>query len=138
MGLGNYITLMKAMMRATSSAAKAEACLTSPRIKDLGKMGEMYQLFSEALLRRENDANPKGHMERRKFLLIAAFFFSPEALAGRKMRQGVRDTMASVTGITPQLVCRQFRQALFYYETYMDFKRSVDVLLEDILSLLPV
>lgn len=135
MGLGNYISLMKARMRATSTAAMAEACLTSPRIKELGRMGELYQDFSETLLNREKGANPKGHMERRKFLLIAAFFFSPEALAGKKMRQGVRDTMASVTGITPQLVCRQFRQALFYYDTYSDFKRSVDVLLEDVLTM---
>lgn len=136
MGLGNYISLMKTRMRETAFAARAESCLTSPRIKDLDRMGEMYGLFTESLLRSEKGANPRGHMERRKFLLIAAFFFCPDALAGRKMRQGTRDALAQVTGITPQLVCRQFRQALFYYDTYSDFKVSVDSLLGEVLALL--
>lgn len=130
MGLGKYISLMKAMMRATSSAAMAEACLTSPKIKDLGEMAALYELFTGII----GEDTPVGHMERRKFLLIAAFFFSPGALAGGKMRQGVRDAMAEVTSISPQLVCRQFRQALFYYDTYGEFRRSVDELLEQVLA----
>lgn len=134
MGLGNYISLMKATMRATSSAAMAEACLTSPKLKDLGQMGNLYQLFSDVLQKGSEETDPKGHMERRKFLLIAAFFFSPGALAGGKMKQGVRDAMAEVTSISPQLVCRQFRQALFYYDTYGEFRRSVDTILEQVLA----
>ena len=73
--------------------------LTSPVLKDKSLIHEIYKIFVELLNKRGCPPNIDSVTQRKKFIFIILYLFSPSSLAGGKMTSGLRPEIAKVLGV---------------------------------------
>lgn len=102
--------------------------LSKPILHDINLVGNIYDLFMSSF-------DGKSTMWRRKmFIFVVLYLYSPSALAGTKMRRGLRYKIASVLGCTCSNVSHDYKNVRFFYTTYKAFRMHVNNSLSLILS----
>jgi len=114
-----------------SQLSTEEGELTRPMLDDLSLIDDIYECYQAYLA--DNNI-PITSAERRKFILVVLFLYSAGALAGGKMKLGIRDRVAEVTGCTRSLISHNCENLMFHYEHYKDFKDGVDDILRRVKS----
>lgn len=113
---------------------KREKELTRPILLDYNLIPEIYTWFKECVV--SNNISEKNTItQRKKFLLVILWLYSPGSLAGDKMKPGLRDVVAKTLDIKQEsVISRNCNSLVFTYRTYKYFRRDVDVIIEYILS----
>ena len=113
-----------------------EKRLSVPIVMNMGMIRNLYDVFMLSLKRQCLSANPTDTNSRKKFLYAILYIFSPATLVGDVMRHRLRECVSSILECTPTGVSRDYRTAMFFYETYKDFKTSVNLIIKDMLDVL--
>ena len=89
-------------------------------------IGMLYRWFQEIISQKEIFRS--GNVtQRKKFIFIILFLYSPSTLAGGKMKNGLRDKLAEVLGVNAQTTISNNRNNLvFSYQLYKYFRQDVD------------
>lgn len=124
------IKLMNSLIREKALIEKELERVFCPVSDDLDVVGNLYDVFVRALEEVNPAADPTSKKSRKKFLFVAMFMFSPSALAGSKLRFGLRDKLAEIIGtVKPTSLSHSIEGITFLYMNYKSFKKDVDHIL---------
>ena len=100
----NKIIRLKKIRIEKSELSEEENALTAPILKDKSLIHEIYKIFVELLNERGCPPNIDSVTQRKKFIFIILYLFSPSSLAGGKMTAGLREEMSRVRGLVLRLL----------------------------------
>lgn len=101
---------------------------TSPRLKDLSLIPKIYEIF-EQMKGKEIKVN-----DRKEFIFVIIYLYSPNKFFGGKMPQGMRKTISKTMQIDSTCISRTCTELMVLYTTYSDFRDGVDELLNAVLG----
>lgn len=120
------IAEIKSIREQKSKLSEREKELTEPTLTDLNMIETLYGWFQEIISQKEMFR--LGNVtQRKKFIFIILFLYSPNTLAGGKMKNGLRNKLAEVLGVSAQTAISDNRNSLvFSYQLYKYFRQDVD------------
>ena len=99
---------------------------TSPKLKDLNLIPKIYKLFEQ---KRGSAIKPN---ERKEFIFVVIYLYSPNKFFGGKMPQGLRRAITKATKVTcASVISATCTELMVLYTTYQDFRAGVDELMQD-------
>lgn len=101
---------------------------TSPKLKDLNLIPKIYKVFEE-LKGNEIKVN-----DRKEFIFVVIYLYSPNKFFGGKMPQGMRKAISKAAKIDSTCISRTCTELMVLYTTYSDFRQGVDELLRVVLE----
>lgn len=129
------IVELKAIREQKSRLTERENELSSPELKDLSLIPKIYEWFKEILAERDCPPNPESVTQRKKFLFIVLFLFTPSTLAGGRLPNGVRAALADVLPkVSPCVISNNIADILFIYQNYKDFRSDIGHLYSEIIN----
>lgn len=118
----NKIIRLKKIRIEKSELSEEENALTAPILKDKSLIHEIYKIFVELLNERGCPPNIDSVTQRKKFIFIILYLFSPSSLAGGKMTAGLRPELARVLGVQSECtISDNCADVVFLYQNYGDF-----------------
>ena len=127
----NKIIRLKKIRIEKSELSEEENILTSPVLKDKSLIHEIYKIFVELLNKRGCPPNIDSVTQRKKFIFIILYLFSPSSLAGGKMTAGLREEMSRV-------ISDNCADVVFLYQNYGDFSGDIEYLYTEIVHRLKI
>lgn len=129
------IAELKAIREQKSRLTERERELSAPVLTDLSLIPEVYRWFREIQTERDCPPNPESVTQRKKFLFIVLFLFSPSVLAGGRLPNGIRTELAKVfPGLHPCVISNNISDVVFLYQNYKDFRQDIDSLYTEIVK----
>lgn len=101
---------------------------TSPRLKDLALIPKIYQVFEQM------KGNEIKINDRKEFIFVVIYLYSPNKFFGGKMPQGMRKAISKAAKIDSTCISRTCTELMVLYTTYSDFRQGVDELLRVVLE----
>jgi hypothetical protein len=96
---------------------------------------EIYKIFVELLNERGCPPNIDSVTQRKKFIFIILYLFSPSSLAGGKMASGLRPEIAKVLGVQSECtISDNCADVVFLYQNYGDFSGDIEYLYTEIVN----
>lgn len=121
------IAEIKFIRKEKSRLSAREKELTKPRLTNLDMLEQLYAWFKEILAGRDCAPRIESVTQRKKFLFIVLYLYSPSSLAGGKMAKGVRRRISKVLGIgAPSAVSDNVSSVVFFYDHYPEFHQDVE------------
>ena len=113
--------------------SERESEIAKPVLTDLGMIDTLYEGLKEMAL--EGKEPPKGNVsQRKKFIFIILYLYSPTTLAGGKMRAGLREKLAEVFPIKEKsVVSNNTNNLVFSYQLYKYFRQDVERIYKEII-----
>lgn len=131
----NKIIRLKMIRIEKSELTEEENALISPLLKDKNLIYEIYKIFIELLNGRGCPPNIDSVTQRKKFIFIILYLFSPSSLAGGKMTAGLRPEIARVLGIQSECtISDNCADVVFLYQNYGDFSGDIEYLYTEIVN----
>lgn len=128
------IAELRAIREQKSVLSEREKELVEPMLNDNSLIATIYEWFEEILASMSFPPNPNNPIERKKFLFIILYLYSPSTLAGGKMKVGLRDELAKVTNCTTTLISHNCEDVTFYYNQYKSYRANIDLIYNEILT----
>lgn len=131
----NKIIRLKKIRIEKSELTEEENVLTSPILRDKSLIEEVYKTFVEIMNKRGCPPNIDRVTQRKKFIFIILYLFSPSSLAGGKMTAGLREEMSRVLGVqSKSTISDNCADVVFLYQNYGDFSGDIEYLYTEILN----
>lgn len=109
--------------------------LGEPIIEDLALLPEIYEAYKRVFSRRGCPDDVTSVRNRKKFLLVVLYLYSPKALAGERMRMGLRKKVSELFGLTTSTpISDNCAGLIVQYHAYADFRRDVDLIFQEVLD----
>ena len=122
-----------------SELSEEENALATPILTDRSIIGEIYKVFVEALNEMNCPPDVDSVTQRKKFIFIILYLFSPSTLAGGKTACGLREEMSKILGVhSKSTISDNCADVVFLYQNYADFSRDIEYLYTEIVSRLKV
>ena len=122
-----------------SELSEEENILTAPLLSNKSLIGDIYEIFVEVLNERGYPPNTDSVTQRKKFIFIILYLFSPSSLAGGKMTAGLREEMSRVLGIqSKSTISDNCADVVFLYQNYGDFSGDIEYLYTEIVNRLRI
>lgn len=116
----NRMSRLATIRELKADLSREETELSVPLLHDLCMVGNVYDLFT-AIIGKQIKRRDVS-MERKMFIFVILYFFSPASLVGFRMRRGLRGQIADVLGCTCSNVSHDYKDVGFYYNTYKKFR----------------
>lgn len=125
------IESLKAIRIAKSELSRRETEMSKPLLTDLGQIKTVYDIFS-SLIKGKRDNRV---VQRKKFIFIAMYLFSPISLVGNKTQKGVREEIGKVLEMrSKSTISNNLSDMVFQYKTYAAFRSDIDILFGEIVE----
>ncbi len=112
--------------------------LGEPILTDLTLLPQIYDAYSRVFERRGLPDDARLVRNRKKFLMVVLYMYSPKALAGDRMRVGLRKAVSELFGLsTSTPISDNCVGLMLQYNIYPDFRRDVDIIFKEVLASLP-
>ena len=135
----NKIIRLRKIRIEKSELSEEENALTLPMLSDKTLNREVYKTFVEILNERGCPPNIDSVTQRKKFIFIILYLFSPSSLAGGKMAAGLREEMSKVLDIqSKSTISDNCADVVFLYQNYGDFSRDIEYLYTEIVNRLKI
>lgn len=116
------IAEIKSIREQKSRLSERERELTKPTLTDLDMIGTLYEWFKEILESRDCPGRVESVTQRKKFIFIVLFLYSPGALAEGKMLAGLREKLAKLFDVSPVVISNNCRDVVFLYNWDPDWR----------------
>ena len=130
----SLISELKAIREQKVMLMEKERALSEPLLTRFDLIGEIYEWFRELLSELTFSPHVESPTQRKKFIFIILFLYSPTTLAGSKMKVGLRDRLAEVTGCTGSLISHNCEDVAFFYQQYKLHRQDIDFLYIEIVN----
>lgn len=135
----NKIIRLRKIRIEKSELSEEENALILPMLSDKTLIREVYKTFVEILNERGCPPNIDSVTQRKKFIFIILYLFSPSSLAGGKMAAGLREEMSKVLDIqSKSTISDNCADVVFLYQNYGDFSRDIEYLYTEIVNRLKI
>ena len=102
--------------------------VVSAKLRDLTLIPKIYELF-EQMKGKEIKVN-----DRKEFIFVVIYLYSPNKFFGGKMPQGLRRAITKATKVTcASVISATCTELTVLYTTYSDFRQGVDNLMNKVL-----
>lgn len=130
---------LKAIREQKSRLSEREQELSSALLQDTSLIPEIYSWFKDIISETDSPSNPDGVMQRKKFLFIVLFLYTPSSLAGGRLPNGIRAEIAKVfPDVSPCVISNNIADVSFIYQQYKDFRKDIEYIFSNILAKLKV
>lgn len=127
------IVELKSIREQKSRLSERENELAEPMLTDLSMIPRIYEWFKDILSARDCPPRLESVTQRKKFLFIILFLYSPSTLAGGRLQNGVRAALRKVfPDIAPCVISNNIADITFIYQNYKDFRSDVEEIYEEI------
>lgn len=131
----NKIIRLKKIRIEKSELSEEENAISAPMLSDKSLIYEIYKIFAEILNERDCPPCLENVTQRKKFIFIILYLFSPSSLAGGKMTAGLREEMSKVLGIqSKSTISDNCADVVFLYQNYGDFSGDIEYLYTEIIN----
>lgn len=120
--------------RQKSSLTERENELMKPILTDMELVPAIFRWFCEINGNNGVPERRKGAEFRQKFIFIILFLYSPSALAGGKMKRGLRNKITEVIGGTGTLISHSYSDLMFRYQMYKHYREEIDSIYNAIIN----
>ena len=128
------IVELKSIRERKKQLTERENELTSPLLEDLSVIPMLYDWFKEILADLSCPPNVDSVTQRKKFLFIVLFLYSPNALAGGRLPNGIRNKLSEIfKELSPCSISQNIADVFFIYQQYKDFRNDIESLYSAIL-----
>lgn len=128
------VSELKSIREQKSRLSEREQELSEPMLHDYSLLEEIYGWFKEILSGVTLPPDADSPTQRKKFIFIVLFLYSPSTLAGGKMKVGLRNKIAEVTGCTGTLISHNCEDVTFFYQQYKSHRQDIDYLYTEIVN----
>ena len=104
---------------------REENTLSVPILRDTGKIKTIHNVFKRILDERGHPPDAESATMRKKFVFIAIYLYFPAALAGGRIKPGIREELSRALGVSGPVISKNCEDAVFLYTHYADFKEDV-------------
>lgn len=115
-----------------SRLTERENELMKPAVDDMNLVPVIFGWFCSITGESGAPERMKGAAFRQKFIFIILMLYSPSALAGGKMRIGLRNRITEVIGGSGTLVSHSYSDLMFRYQMYRKFREEIDSIYDEI------
>ena len=127
------IVELKSIREQKSRLSERENELAQPMLTDLSMIPRIYEWFKDILSARDCPPRLESVTQRKKFLFIILFLYSPSTLAGGRLQNGVRAALRIVfPEVAPCVISNNISDITFIYQQYKDFRKDVEEIYEGI------
>lgn len=127
------IVELKSIREQKSRLSERENELAQPMLTDLSMIPRIYEWFKDILSARDCPPRLESVTQRKKFLFIILFLYSPSTLAGGRLQNGVRAALREVfPEVAPCVISNNISDITFIYQQYKDFRKDVEEIYEGI------
>lgn len=112
--------------------SERERAISEPILRDRSLIGEIFGWFEEVAAGMGLPPCEGNPAQRKKFIFIILYLYSPLTLVGEKMGTGLRDEIVRATGCTASLISHNCEDAAFLYQHYRDHRKDVDAIYGEI------
>ncbi|WP_368107173.1 hypothetical protein [Bacteroides nordii] len=131
----SVVSELKAIREQKSRLSERENELSTPVLSDLELIPVIYEWFKEVLSEMAFPPQVESITQRKKFLFIVLFLFSPSVLAGGRMPNGVRKSLEEVfPNVKPCTISNNLADVVFLYQQYKDFRQDIEYIYTEIVS----
>lgn len=131
----SVVSELKAIREQKSRLSERENELSAPVLSDLELIPVIYEWFKEVLSEMAFPPQVECITQRKKFLFIVLFLFSPRVLAGGRMPNGVRKSLEEVfPNVKPCTISNNLADVVFLYQQYKDFRQDIEYIYTEIVS----
>ena len=135
----SVVSELKAIREQKSRLSERENELSTPVLSDLELIPVIYEWFKEELSEMAFPPQVECITQRKKFLFIVLFLFSPSVLAGGRMPNGVRKSLEEVfPNVKPCTISNNLADVVFLYQQYKDFRQDIEYLYTEIVNRLRI
>lgn len=129
----SVVSELKAIREQKSRLSERENELSAPVLSDLELIPVIYEWFKEVLSEMAFPPQVECITQRKKFLFIVLFLFSPSVLAGGRMPNGVRKNLEEVfPNVKPCTISNNLADVVFLYQQYKDFRQDIEYIYTEI------
>lgn len=108
--------------------------LSRPILDDLSLLPIIFDVFCNWLEKKPTPPVANSVYQRKKFLLVIMYLYSPRTLAGGKMRLGLRDELSRILGLNAKTpISDNCSDVMTLYKTYRDFRKDVDLIYDAVI-----
>ncbi len=109
--------------------------LFTPDMTDMCLIGRLYDIFKDVLSERDCPPNPQSVIQRKKFLFIILYLYSPETLAGGVMKRGLRKVLGDVLGLSSlTIISDNISDLVFLSQRYSDWHADVMAIYSEMMA----
>ena len=106
-----------------------ERSLSRPMLENLEHIKHIYDLFRSFCLECNSTDQPEN---KRIFIFIIIYMYSPSTLAGEKLKNGIRDELTRCVGYNRGYISTVIIDLVFIYQKYKGFKGRCDMMFDKI------
>lgn len=129
------IAEIKSIREQKKRLSEREAELTEPILTDLDMIGTLWEWFKEIIGERDCAGNPDSPHQRKKFIFIVLFLYSPGTSAGGKAMVGLRDAIAEVINLIDKtFISHNIKVVTFRYQHDKVFRKDVDLIYREMIK----
>lgn len=112
--------------------------LGEPILTDLSLLPAIHEAYKRVFARRGCPQDAMLVRNRKKFLMVVLYLYSPKALVGDRMRMGLRKLISELFGLTTSTpISDNCAGLIVEYKAYADFRRDVELILDEVFASLP-
>lgn len=112
--------------------------LGEPILTDLSLLPAIHEAYKRVFARRGCPQDAMLVHNRKKFLMVVLYLYSPKALVGDRMRMGLRKLISELFGLTTSTpISDNCAGLIVEYKAYADFRRDVELILDEVFASLP-
>lgn len=124
---------LKSIREQKSRLSEREKELGEPILTDLSLLNKLYEWFKEISSNKTKKRNERI-LQRKKFIFVVLFLYSPSTLAGGKMKKGLREKLGETLGIHGKSsISDNLNNLVFSYQLYKYFRQDIDRILSEII-----
>ncbi len=119
--------------------SRIEQNLSSPILTDKSLIPEIYELFKRVLSEQDFSPMPESPHQRKKFVFVILFLYSPKTLAGYHSPRGLRDAIAKAIGLRDvTFISNNIETVAFLSQNDKYFKEDIEYLYTEIITRLKI
>lgn len=112
--------------------------LGEPILSDFSLLPKIYDAYKRVFERRGCPEDAMMVRNRKKFLMVVLYLYSPTALAGDWMKRGLRKKVSELFKLTTSTpISDNCAGLIVQYNAYADFRKDVDLILQEIFTSMP-
>ena len=129
------VAALKKLREKVSELSDVMKELGEPILDDLALLPAIYEAYKRVFQRRGCPDEATSVRNRKKFLMVVLYLYSPKALAGDSVRMGLRKKVSELFGLTTSTpISDNCAGLIVQYHAYADFRRDVDLIFQEVLD----
>lgn len=132
------VSELKSIREQKSRLSEREQELSKPLLSDISLVSVIYEWFKELLEKQDFPPRIDSPYQRKKFIFIILFLFSPSTLAGGRVPNKIREELSKVVSCYPSYISHNIENVLFTFKQYKEFRQDIDYFYTEILNRLKI